>query len=346
MQTAIVKPVLIEALLAQSFNWLIVGNGTDPPLETLYHRGKALRLLRERIKESDVTNDDGVMTAIVILVALDCVYHDWEALSMNLKALRILLESRGGSRSVSAVYGFPASVHLWAELSYSFYESAKVTAGIRTGGQPLLYPRKGSDEPDLQTLNLPKGFRKMAEQQLLCKDIIQVLSHISVFLDTYQYPLSPNTDLEDWTWGELHLTERLASLLSNSNLTALERVLTLNIIIFVSENGIVGLTRPRGSRQLSPLKYHYEHLERLNGSLPLSEVLVWMALMSAGAAGRNQPIVNQWLLLDRVIAEGHTIGASGWVDVLTIARKFLSNARLEQTWQRCWEDRIRTLPIR
>src|SRR5436190_2113746 len=58
----------------------------------IYHRGNALRMLRQALVQPDAEVEDAILFTVVALLAFDMIYMDWTSFEAHLKGLRQLIK--------------------------------------------------------------------------------------------------------------------------------------------------------------------------------------------------------------------------------------------------------------
>src|SRR5271170_6375508 len=109
--------VVLESTLAlcQAQLELRARSESQPSKLVLFHRGKALNLIQRKISGSEI--DDALLMAICACISYDLIYSNWASVEAHLKALRLLVNLRGGLANLGW-HGWFTYVYSWAELRW------------------------------------------------------------------------------------------------------------------------------------------------------------------------------------------------------------------------------------
>lgn len=148
----------------------------------LYHRLKAIRILRARLIQANASADDGALLTIIMLSVVDKHSRDEDAFQIHQQQVEIMIRVRGGISALDSQYGVRAFLRQGRALSVpelnNFTEDDSVPNNAPTSGiakQPPYIP-----SPDIMAL-IPTGFHPLIVVQpaLLSLDTTRCVMRIA-----------------------------------------------------------------------------------------------------------------------------------------------------------------------
>jgi hypothetical protein len=349
-QLSISSPAITEIIMAIAqvhIQQLFSSGSAEHSHFILQHRGKALKGLRNALKESTPDSMDTALVLMMSLLVLDSNSEDWISYEANLKGLRQFIKLKGGLGSLGW-YGWAAWMTMWAELRWLGNLTQLAIAESRTHGlKSLTYPdHPFPSELCLDISELPEGFTKLALSKHLSNDVIRHLRSVSQWSHGFRLCIRVSGDLKDFSIQEMRLANTTYTLLETCHLKPIERLLCIGILTYIiSFDANVPL-----ERHPQYLKDYAPKMDVLFCELPVAdqtnEALVWVATCIAAINVNivELPAEEQWFLLDLILDRrcwSDTFEAV-WGDVWRDTSMFFHNEILETKWKQCWKARWET----
>lgn len=368
-QYAIQHPLMFEATIALAHASSSISHWTDQSGDrlTLYHYGQAISRLRYAITNVREYMEDAILFAIMALMGVDYLVNNLTAFHANLIGLRQLVSLRGGLEAL----GWPTLLKpgllslesFWTYISHQPHlvqqqtvARTMPTAIMEVSATPCLMSPIPSFESMLS--KLPAGFRALGEQRRLGEDLLYLIYQIAEFdLPLESAPATffthrdgvrkfthfRTSDGQDVTVASnLHVCEQLARLLSNPELTPLEKVCCIGIFI-----GRLSSTR---TEQLSPI--YFTQLQHHAGELldvPLDDadpaamnLVAWTIFNVASTMGpvKSSGLPNNYhddlrLALAVKIVD-YFSATRTWEEIQIFLRMFLGSDTCLIAWKNVW----------
>ena len=150
--------------------------------EVIFHRGKAVSLLRDQLSHLKGPPDDGILATVIILAGLDLLFRDDRV--ANRRGLALVVAMKGGLDRLGSDGLIKAFLiqfdYFWAlEMKTESVFPATRCRSQRT------YPQHPFDKHVLSLLtSMPPGFVALAHRCTLGVDVLGILSRVSLFLGT------------------------------------------------------------------------------------------------------------------------------------------------------------------
>lgn len=320
------EPVIIETIFAGSQFRLDLKSNPNAKASAvvLQHRGKVLKMVQERIMNTETMLNDVTFFAIIGMITLDAFCGNWTSFKSNLDGFRILVALRGGTEKLGWQGWF--QTHLgWIELQWATHMSKNK---LNMPKMPA-YPRHPFP-PALSIClsKLPVGLREAALSRKLSIEVLNFLRNVNTWTTTYDDERKGKYYLEG-----LKLISNATELMGKYNISSGERILSIGTLAYIIETD--GRTKekrvPRG------LEDHLVGIDMLYSSLSLDDGLLWAAVVIAASNDNPQvPSVNKCRMLDRILDSDMDGSLGSWEDVRKCMRKFFWNKSIEKTWESCW----------
>jgi hypothetical protein len=303
-----------------------------PSSAVIYHRGNALRMLRQALVKSDAEVEDAILFTVVALLAFDMIYMDWTSFEAHLKGLRQLIKIKGGADNLGW-HGWFSSTYIWAELCWQDRKLEIAKQHFQQAPKALTYPA----HPYLPTLcatisALPEGFRDLALSSRLSLQVIDHLDKVTQWMKSLVQSPVEERDSKCAYLEELQLAHQTRILLETCSLTQEENLACIGAIGFIvtHDDRVQTDRHPKGPTDFIP------DPECLSSEIQLRNVTLWMALVIAAAEHNGPtPLQSQSALLDHVVAQNWY--DSDWAHIQARVSSFFCTEGLERRWKIYWE---------
>jgi len=303
---------------------------SQPSKLVLFHRGKALNLIQRKISGSEI--DDALLIAICASISYDLIYSNWTSVEAHLKALRFLVNLRGGLNNLGW-QGWFAFIYSWAELRWISHLAQE--APYQPGHRAIVleYPRHPySPTICLLISKLPVGFQEVARTGSISLQVLTFLKRTFEWSKGYTIAMCNHwiTEESQYCLDGMRLENWVVVVLGSRNLEQDERLLCIGLLAYIiSFDG-------QHARHTKDLEDHMVNLGDTCGHLSPSKCpwVIWVSMVIAAAKDSiAAPLPNRWLLLDLLLHEGIV---TSWKEVQEILQTFLWNKSLDERWEASW----------
>ena len=361
---------MFEAIiaLAQANSSISEWNDRRADRLTLYHYGQAIARLRQAISSAQESQEDAVLFAIMALMGVNYLLNDLTAFHANLLGLRRLVDLRGGVESLGWPNLLkPALVALetfWGYISHQPHLLLQDQTTITSMPAPMIdistEPLSADAVPTVEEMlpQLPAGFRPLAEQRRLGRNLLHLIHQISDYDLSLQHTVPTflnhsdgvrkftnfkTPDHRDVTVASsLHFCEQLANHLATSDINLLEKVFCIGAFIV-----LLGSAR---TEQLSPI--YFTQLQHHTGELleialdaddsAAADLLAWTIFnvastmvpptLSALPDGYRDDL--RFALTVKVVE--HFSVTRSWDDMQSALRRFIWSEACVSAWRSVW----------
>lgn len=333
-QYSLQNPMLLEMVFALCLAQIDRGSAPDcpPSSAVIYHRGNALRMLRQALVKPNAEVEDAILFTVVALLAFDMIYMDWTSFEARLKGLRQLVKIKGGVDNLGW-HGWLSSTYSWAELCWQDREIEIEKQRFQQAPKALTYPAHPYFPTLCATISaLPEGFRDLALSSRLSLQVIHHLDKVTQWMKSLVQSPAEECDSNRAYLEELQLAHQTRILLETCSLTQEENLACVGAIGFIitHDDRVQADRHPKGLTDFIP------DPECLSSEIQLRNVTLRMALVVA-AAEHNGPtsLQSQSALLDHVVAQ-YWCG-NDWAHIQARVSSFFCTEGLERRWKICWE---------
>jgi hypothetical protein len=340
IQMVVMDPLLFEASMSLAMMYLDCSHEAGhaiinerPSQAVLYHRGRSLSILLERMKEESKRLDDSTLFAIVALIVQESTYSDWPSYRANIAGFHHLIARRGGFSNLRWKCFMRVQL-TWAHLRAASHEYATVPKKAlrkeRFASRYLIHPCS----PNFHHLipKLPAGLADLSLSGVLSINVLNLLDR------THKWTVRFNPDVDeccqtyDYYATGLQITITLADILARYSLNPEEEIFCIGLFAYINSTD----GRKRLERQKRGLREFLTWIEKLSQEVSIGNpALLWSAL---SIAGTNEPMSwsarCRWHLLDLYV--DHPDALSDWEDVLKTVKTFFWTPFLEERWRSCW----------
>lgn len=303
-----------------------------PSSAVIYHRGNALRMLRQALVKPDAEVEDAILFTVVALLAFDMIYMDWTSFEAHLKGLRQLIKIKGGADNLGW-HGWLSSTYIWAELCWQDRKIEIAKQHFQQAPEALTYPAHPYFPALCATISaLPEGFRDLALSSRLSLQVIHHLDKVTQWMKSLVQSPAEKRDSNSAYVEELQLAHQTRILLETCSLTQEENLACVGAIGFIitHDDRVQTDRHPKGLTDFIP------DPECLSSEIQLRNVTLWMALVVAAAKHNGTtPLQSQSALLDHVVAQYWY--NNDWAHIQARVSSFFCTEGLERRWKICWE---------
>jgi len=306
--------------------------GCTPSSAVIYHRGNALKMLRQALVKPNAEVEDAILFTVVALLAFDMIYMDWTSFEAHLNGLRQLIKIKGGADNLGW-HGWLSSTYTWAELCWQDRKIEIAKQHFQEAPEALTYPAHPYFPTLCATISaLPEGFRDLALSSRLSLQVIHHLDKVTQWMKRLAQSQAEERDSNCAYLEELQLAHKTRILLETCSLTQEENLACVGAIGFI----ITHDDRVQTDRHPKGLTNFIPDPESLSSEIQLRDVTLWMALVLA-AANHNgpPPLQSQSALLDHVVAQYWY--DNDWPHIQARVSSFFCTEGLERRWKIYWE---------
>jgi hypothetical protein len=224
-----------HALLAQAYYHIDAGGFGNPPWLALYHRGEAMKLLREKMEAQEVesANDCYAIFTAAMLLSVEYAHTDRSAWLLHKRALESMVADKGGKDKLC--YRLRDEM-LRNEFFLQVLVNGKVDVCEWAGGVKLrlqdCYPME-----DAMLMGLPLVFQSLAHQMTLNAAAARFMLRFLMYLydvGRYRRPTSQYSTyaMLDFDVDTLEL-ERILELVDTRKSEYVEHQACLALLVFV-----------------------------------------------------------------------------------------------------------------
>jgi hypothetical protein len=309
--------------------------GCTPSSAVIYHRGNALKMLRQALVKPNVEVEDAILFTVVALLAFDMIYMDWTSFEAHLKGLRQLIKIKGGADNLGW-HGWLSSTYTWAELCWQDRKIEIAKQHSQEALEALTYPAHPYFPTLCATISaLPEGFRDLALSSTLSLQVIHHLDKVTQWMKILVQSPAEECDSNSAYLEELQLAHQTRILLQTCSLTQEENLACVGTIGFIitHDDRVQNDRHPKGLTDFIP------DPECLSSEIQLRNVTLWMALVVAAAEHNGPtPLQSQLALLDHVVAQNWY--GNDWAHIQAMVSSFFCTEGLERRWKICWEHAL------
>lgn len=312
-----------------------------PSQEVGFHRYKAASLLRDALSKLEGPPGDGALVTVLALASLDVIYR--EDNMSNRKGLALMVALKGGLDNLGT-RGLVKAYLIQFDYFWTLETGTQTIFPLAKRKKRRIYPQSPFQDNIISTIStLPPGFAAIAQQGCLGIDVLQILSRVSVFLQSKNAnrPLSIDKDPVPEGQDYPDIFDACSCLHSAASTEhSLEKNICLAVIIFSfnmysqtdSHSKITGY---RGSRQ------------ELTRSLPFTPhrspdekaCLVWIWVVVISSWRTTSALAPEGLLLSRKFFENFE-EARSWTSIEWAMRRFFWYGPLKEAWKTNWREAL------
>lgn len=344
IQMLVTDPLLFEASMSLAMMYIDfprVEWGQIIPLERpstaiLYHRGRSLHILLERLKKEPSRVDDATLMAIVAMIVLESTISDWPSYRAHIAGVQQLMTREGGSSGLKCRC-FIRTQLTWAHLRLAAHEYSAATVTSRQELWVSEYPTHPHSLKVYHSITmLPTGIAAICLSGHLSITVIDLLDRTLKWTRQFNSDSKECSQQYQYYATGLQIITTLANILTQYSLSPQEEIFCIGLYAYI--NSMDGrISRPRQSRGLDGFLAWVETLSDEHSIL--SAALLWAAL---NIAMNNEPMSwsakSRWHLLDLYLDQPDAF--QDWEDVLKTVETFLWTPFLEEKARGCWNTAL------
>lgn len=311
--------------------------------EVVFHRRKAVEILRDRLLDLKGPPDDGTLMTVLALACLDLVSGDDRV--ANRKGLALMVALKGGLDNLG-LRGLVKAFLVQFDYFWMLETGSASLFPFRQRKHDRVYPRHPfSSEVQILIAALPSGIAAISRQGNIGVDVLQILSRVATFLRSKVANVKTKVEQEllEYTQGYPDIFDACMYLQSSASTEhSLEKNLLLAVILFSFD-----IHSPNGS--MSKIGAYRGSRQELTRSLPstpsrnLEErfCLIWIWMI----------VIRSWKVDHAVEDRGGSLGrqffenfgeAVAWDVVEGAMRQFFWYEPLAESLRRSWREELQT----
>ena len=199
--------------------------------------GKGMRNLRQRLSRPSGTNGDIILLSVMFLAATAYVTKDLEGFEVHTKHLKQLVNEHGGLDHLGYGGGTKTVLLQW-DAAWKLSTGNSLWVDERPQKEPV-YPPFPLDKLTIALIeHLPIGFRALCRKGLICVELMQILSRMTIAM-SYKSARNIPYDQKIGQYDDYMSVSSLRGLGTSddsrkSSSQRLEALLTLGLILFSS----------------------------------------------------------------------------------------------------------------